>query len=50
MKEKYRVGIISDTHGLLREEVINKLKTCDYIVHGGDIDKKEILKDVHFVF
>ena len=39
----YKVGIISDTHGLLREEVINYLKTCDYIVHGGDIDTEDIL-------
>ena len=46
MKEKYRVGIISDTHGLLREEVINKLKTCDYIIHGGDINKKEIMDEL----
>ena len=46
MKEKYRVGIISDTHGLLREEVINKLKTCDYIIHGGDINKKEIIDEL----
>ena len=46
MKEKYRVGIISDTHGLLREEVINTLKTCDYIIHGGDIDKEEVLDEL----
>ena len=46
MKGKYRVGIISDTHGLLREEVINTLKTCDYIIHGGDINKKEIIDEL----
>ena len=46
MKEKYRVGIISDTHGLLREEVINTLKTCDYIIHGGDINKNEIIDEL----
>ena len=44
MKETYRVGIISDTHGLLREEVINQLKTCDYIIHGGDINTEDVLK------
>ncbi len=38
-----RVGIISDTHGLLRNEVIDILKTCDYIIHGGDICGPEIL-------
>lgn len=43
MDQTYRVGIISDTHGLLREEVIDYLKTCDYIVHAGDIDKEDVL-------
>lgn len=42
MKDKYRVAIISDTHGLLREEVLDIIKKCDYIIHGGDIHKKEI--------
>ena len=46
MKEKYRVGIISDTHGLLREEVLNYLKTCDYIIHAGDIDTEDVLNEL----
>lgn len=46
LKEKYMVGIISDTHGLLREEVINYLKKCDYIVHGGDISSEDVLKEL----
>ena len=46
MNKSYKVGIISDTHGLLREEVIKILKTCDYIVHGGDINKKEVLDEL----
>jgi putative phosphoesterase len=33
----FRVGLISDTHGLLRPEAMAFLKGCDYIVHGGDI-------------
>lgn len=40
---RLKVGIISDTHGLLRKEVIDILKTCDYIIHGGDIDEPEVL-------
>jgi len=40
---RIKVGIISDTHGLLRDEVIDILRTCDYIIHGGDIDRPEIL-------
>ena len=34
-----RIGIISDTHGLLRSEVISILKTCDCILHAGDVDR-----------
>lgn len=46
LKEKYMVGIISDTHGLLRDEVIDYLKKCDYIVHGGDINSEDVLKEL----
>lgn len=38
-----RVGLISDTHGLLRPEALRFLEGCDHIVHGGDIGKPEIL-------
>jgi hypothetical protein len=38
-----RVGLISDTHGLLRPEALAFLRGCDHIIHGGDIGKPEIL-------
>lgn len=38
-----RIGLISDTHGLLRPEAIAFLNGCDHIVHAGDIGKAEIL-------
>lgn len=38
-----RIGIVSDTHGLLRPEVIVALEGCEAILHGGDINKQEIL-------
>ena len=38
-----RLGVISDTHGVLRDEVIEKLKGCDYIIHAGDVGSKEII-------
>lgn len=38
-----RIGIISDTHGLLRPQVSEILSGCLAILHGGDIDKQEIL-------
>lgn len=41
---KYKIGIISDTHDVLRDEVIDHLKDCDYILHAGDITKVDILE------
>ena len=38
-----RIGLISDTHGLLRPEALAFLAGCGHIVHGGDIGKPEIL-------
>jgi len=38
-----RLGIISDTHGLLRPEAVAFLQGCDRILHGGDIGNAEIL-------
>ena len=37
------LGIISDTHGLLRSEVMEALKGCDVILHGGDINRQDII-------
>lgn len=41
----HRIGIISDTHGLLRPQIIEILSGCEAILHGGDIDKQEILDE-----
>ncbi len=38
-----RIGLISDTHGLLRPEVTEALGDCCAILHGGDINRQEIL-------
>jgi hypothetical protein len=38
-----RIGLISDTHGLLRPEALAFLRGCDHIVHGGDIGGQHIL-------
>jgi uncharacterized protein len=37
------VGVISDTHGLVRPEAIAKLRGCDLIVHCGDIGDPAVL-------
>lgn len=39
-----RIGLISDTHGLLRPEALAFLQGCDHIVHGGDIGQAGILE------
>ena len=38
-----RLAILSDTHGLLRPEVEEHLKTADAILHGGDINQQAIV-------
>jgi hypothetical protein len=37
------VGVISDTHGLLRPEAFAALRGSDYIIHAGDVGDPEIL-------
>ena len=41
-----RIAILSDTHGLLRPEVVEYLKTADVILHGGDINKQSIVDEL----
>ena len=38
-----RIAVLSDTHGLLRPEVLVAIDGCDAIIHGGDINKPEII-------
>ncbi|MBZ9906667.1 metallophosphatase family protein [Mesorhizobium sp. BR115XR7A] len=39
----FRIGVISDTHGLLRPEAARCLAGVDHIIHGGDIGRPEII-------
>jgi len=39
----FTIGIISDTHGLLRPEALRALAHVDHIIHGGDIGDPEII-------
>lgn len=39
----FTIGVISDTHGLLRPEAIEALRGSDYIIHAGDIGDPAIL-------
>ena len=38
------IGLISDTHGLLRPEALRALKGSDLIIHAGDVGGPEILE------
>jgi putative phosphoesterase len=42
-RSRTSVGVISDTHGLVRPEAIEALRGCDLIVHAGDVGKAEVL-------
>ncbi|MBW8064698.1 MAG: metallophosphoesterase family protein [Nitrospira sp.] len=42
----YVVGVISDTHGLLRPEAVAELKSSELIVHAGDIGTPEVLDEL----
>lgn len=47
MKEsKTVIGIVSDTHGLLRNSVVDELKDSALIVHAGDFDTPEVLAEI----
>ncbi|MGH7537184.1 MAG: metallophosphoesterase family protein [Gemmatimonadales bacterium] len=41
-----RIGVLSDTHGLLRPELFEVFRAVDHILHGGDVGKPEILTDL----
>ncbi len=41
-----RIGLISDTHGLLRKEAVEALRGSEMIIHAGDVGKPEILEDL----
>jgi putative phosphoesterase len=40
------IGVISDTHGLLRPEVVEELRGSNLIVHAGDVGKPHILDEL----
>ena len=40
------VGLISDTHGLLRQSAISALNDCNHIIHAGDIGGPDVIKEL----
>jgi len=45
-KNHITLGIISDTHGLLRDEAVDALQDCDLILHAGDIGAPSVIDDL----
>lgn len=43
------IGVISDTHGVLRSSVIDVLRNCDLIIHAGDICGQQIINDLRAI-
>jgi hypothetical protein len=44
-----RIGLISDTHGLLRPEAVAFLRGSDFIVHAGDIGHAAVLEELESI-
>lgn len=40
----HRIAVISDTHGMLRKEVLDYAGTCEAVLHAGDTGKREIIQ------
>jgi len=49
MSDAATVGLISDTHGLMRPQALTAMQGCDLIVHAGDVGKPEILDQLKAV-
>ena len=41
-----KIGIISDTHGLLRPEAVERLAGVRHIIHAGDIGRPDVISDL----
>jgi putative phosphoesterase len=46
LKTATLIGVISDTHGLLRSEAMEALRDSDYILHAGDVGAPGILEEL----
>jgi putative phosphoesterase len=44
-----RIGVISDTHGLLRPEVFEVFREVDHILHGGDVGRSAVLDELEAI-
>jgi uncharacterized protein len=45
----FLVGVISDTHGLLRPQALRALEGCQHVLHAGDVGAKAVLENLALV-
>jgi putative phosphoesterase len=43
------IGLISDTHGLMRPEALAAMQGCDLIIHAGDVGRPEIIEQLRYI-
>jgi putative phosphoesterase len=48
-KTSFKIGVISDTHGLLRPEVVEAFKDVGRIIHAGDIGHEFVLEELRTI-
>jgi putative phosphoesterase len=48
-ESRLTVGVISDTHGLVRPEAAEALRGSDLILHAGDVGNPEVLEQLHLI-
>src|SRR5208282_4606930 len=48
-KAEYLVGVISDTHGLVRPEAVTALQGVSLIIHAGDVGTPEVLRQLRVI-
>jgi hypothetical protein len=46
---EYLVGVISDTHGLMRPEALKAFQGVSLIIHAGDVGRREVLQELRSV-
>jgi len=46
---RYRIGVIADTHGLVRPNVADVFASVDHIVHAGDIGGEHVLRSLRAI-
>ena len=47
--KEFTIGLLSDTHGLLRPQVVHHLQDCDIIIHAGDICDDNLVTELKII-